>query len=264
MRENRDHLKGFTLIELLVVIAIIAILAAILFPVFAQAKAAAKKTASLSNLKQLGLGLMMYQNDYDDVNTTYYGSVPYTSTDTWVGLTMPYVKSKALYFDPVRGSIKDDVVKTNDGGVYRWEWTPPYAINSEGFSGTTGGKCGSPSGWTTRSATTIEDPAARAALVPNVYNGDSQPVGWIYFIWQQTWPERTVYHNTWDWYQILWDARRFYGKSLPTAFADGHAGRVTEGDFIFWDQAWTTAEYCTIFNSNDRYKKVWGSHWLTD
>ena len=59
--------KAFTLIELLVVIAIIAILAAILFPVFAQAKAAAKKTAALSNTKQLVLGMIMYIGDYDDV-----------------------------------------------------------------------------------------------------------------------------------------------------------------------------------------------------
>lgn len=57
---------GFTLIELLVVIAIIAILAAILFPVFAQAKAAAKKSACLSNLRQIGLGFDLYEGDFDD------------------------------------------------------------------------------------------------------------------------------------------------------------------------------------------------------
>ncbi len=69
MLRKKDHLKkraGFTLIELLVVIAIIAILAAILFPVFAQARERARMTACLSNCKQLGFGLAMYGQDYDE------------------------------------------------------------------------------------------------------------------------------------------------------------------------------------------------------
>src|ERR1017187_4305526 len=74
--------SAFTLIELLVVIAIIAILAAILFPVFAQAKAAAKRTVSLSNLKQAALGTIMYSNDSDDVAVPDYGYVdPNISND---------------------------------------------------------------------------------------------------------------------------------------------------------------------------------------
>jgi len=64
------HRRGFTLIELLVVIAIIAILAAILFPVFAQARDQARKTTCLSNMKQLGLGVMMYLQDYDELFPT--------------------------------------------------------------------------------------------------------------------------------------------------------------------------------------------------
>ena len=63
---NRAAYRGFTLIELLVVIAIIAILAAILFPVFAQARNKARQTACLSNLKQLGTGFAMYTQDYDE------------------------------------------------------------------------------------------------------------------------------------------------------------------------------------------------------
>jgi prepilin-type N-terminal cleavage/methylation domain-containing protein/prepilin-type processing-associated H-X9-DG protein len=63
--------RGFTLIELLVVIEIIAILAAILFPVFARAREAARGTQCKSNLKQLGAALMMYRNDYDDLNCRY-------------------------------------------------------------------------------------------------------------------------------------------------------------------------------------------------
>jgi prepilin-type N-terminal cleavage/methylation domain-containing protein/prepilin-type processing-associated H-X9-DG protein len=91
-----NHNKGFTLIELLVVIAIIAILAAILFPVFAQAKLAAKKTQDLSNLKQIGLAAMMYANDYNDFypRNDYLG----VGRQTWAPITYrelvgPYVKN---------------------------------------------------------------------------------------------------------------------------------------------------------------------------
>src|SRR5438270_7299810 len=67
MYRRRAPNRGFTLIELLVVIAIIAILAAILFPVFAQARDKARMTTCLSNLKQIGTGLMMYAEDYDEI-----------------------------------------------------------------------------------------------------------------------------------------------------------------------------------------------------
>lgn len=90
--------RAFTLIELLVVIAIIAILAAILFPVFAQAKQAAKKSADLSNMKQIGLGFMMYSADYDD--TAPFSRVVPNGGDWWTArmmnwkdLTHPYIKN---------------------------------------------------------------------------------------------------------------------------------------------------------------------------
>ena len=87
---------GFTLIELLVVIAIIAILAAILFPVFAQAKAAPKKTADLTNLKQIGTGTMIYSADYDDMfpRGHYNDPVNYGNNGvTWREASLPYVKN---------------------------------------------------------------------------------------------------------------------------------------------------------------------------
>jgi len=67
--------KGFTLIELLVVIAIIAILAAILFPVFARARENARRTACLSNMKQIGLGIMQYTQDYDEHYPRAWGGI---------------------------------------------------------------------------------------------------------------------------------------------------------------------------------------------
>src|SRR6478752_6317103 len=100
--------RGFTLIELLVVIAIIAILAAILFPVFAQAKAAAKGAASISNSKQIGLADIMYQSDYDDVVPNYISwrpDAPVTiggcGVVTWAQAQMPYMKNGAMMNDPL-------------------------------------------------------------------------------------------------------------------------------------------------------------------
>ncbi len=104
--------RAFTLIELLVVIAIIAILAAILFPVFAQAKAAAKKTSSLSNVKQLALAALMYNGDSDNVWLvhSYWEGAPGAAWDTaegkafyWTGRLLPYVKTVGLFRSPGDG-----------------------------------------------------------------------------------------------------------------------------------------------------------------
>ena len=88
--------NAFTLIELLVVIAIIAILAAILFPVFAQAREKARQTSCLSNEKQIGLGIMMYAQDYDEMYPMAYYYVNGANSGNgyvqWTGLVDPYVK----------------------------------------------------------------------------------------------------------------------------------------------------------------------------
>lgn len=93
-------LKGFTLIELLVVIAIIAILAAILFPVFAQAREQARKTSCLSNLKQLATANSMYIQDYDETCALNVTTDTATFFYTWQDLVQPYVKSYQLLICP--------------------------------------------------------------------------------------------------------------------------------------------------------------------
>ena len=100
--------KAFTLIELLVVIAIIAILAAILFPVFAQAKVAAKKTVVLSNQKQINIGLQLYGADSDDLLVSYITRTGQPRSDvwrradvvSWADGTQPYIKNGAPTYTP--------------------------------------------------------------------------------------------------------------------------------------------------------------------
>ncbi len=131
---------AFTLIELLVVIAIIAILAAILFPVFAQAKLAAKKTVALSNAKNLGLALQIYQGDYDDsLVKSYFGfpsdcSGPWATYYGWRDAVAPYDKSNDILRDPSNpfaGNQYDHVEGTSvaNGGIATAH-SPNYAVNS--------------------------------------------------------------------------------------------------------------------------------------
>jgi prepilin-type N-terminal cleavage/methylation domain-containing protein/prepilin-type processing-associated H-X9-DG protein len=110
--------KGFTLIELLVVVAILALLAAILFPVFSRARENARRTNCISNMKQIGLGVLQYTQDYDE----YYPAANfYVGADhlagylpnTWRHAVYPYVKSKQIYACPSSGTKAENLWQPN-------------------------------------------------------------------------------------------------------------------------------------------------------
>ena len=171
--------RAFTLIELLVVIAIIAILAAILFPVFAQAKEAAKKSQSLSNVKQIGTAMHLYIGDNDDVTPTTWG-VGGKTVDIYQTF-QPYLQNMDVFFSPVH-----ELQGCNNADTVPGAWVPTgrnatrclgYGYNW-GFGVWAGGALVSSlvrnadgsSAQPGVSATAAEDPAGLAAF-GDTYNG---------------------------------------------------------------------------------------------
>ncbi len=111
---------GFTLIELLVVIAIIAILAAILFPVFAKAREKARQSSCASNLKQLSVALAQYTQDYDEKVHPHRNTA---STYGWMDSVSPYVKSAQVFVCPSQGRAPTRVgAAPNIATHYGWNW----------------------------------------------------------------------------------------------------------------------------------------------
>jgi prepilin-type N-terminal cleavage/methylation domain-containing protein len=215
--------SGFTLIELLVVIAIIAILAAILFPVFAQAKMAAKKTTMISNMKQNLTATMLYMGDYDD----YYplkamiGYDPAEMAITWDKTIQPYMKNYNLLTssEDTRPKYNTPYGKTRRSiGVVSNLFRGVSVSPSLGWCG---GQCMPPV-----SSTFVPDPAGTIAMGLKPQPANPDPT-----IWTKTeWQEGMAIYVTRRSNMPSSDPRAPYGEILSVyaggtvwGYADGHA-----------------------------------------
>ncbi|MDR3688726.1 MAG: prepilin-type N-terminal cleavage/methylation domain-containing protein [Fimbriimonas sp.] len=222
--------SAFTLIELLVVIAIIAILASILFPVFAQAKAAAKRTADLSNVKQIGLAFAMYCNDHDDVyptgNIYDFSNISEWPATSWASNIQPYIKSAQLFyspFDPLAATINASGSDSFFGPAISYV---PNCLSGGGWDAAGGLVGNTPRGivalvnpgwtpwWTngTINATSVTLPANTIMLAPK-YNVDAQVAM----------PEVSSW--TFEWGYLMWDNSAQTGTTayLDASIPDGNS-----------------------------------------
>ncbi len=264
---------GFTLIELLVVIAIIAILAAILFPVFAQAKMAAKKTASLSNMKQLELAAQMYATDYDDMFHLIRARVTNSDPLNWAygseDMLQPYIKNFGIFSD-LADSVKRDDCGTPTGETTSFSWTAYRDDDIRTF----GVHAYNAPTWTPAQArpslttTSVGAPANTINLYPlwttasykngyayyRYYSDDLGPVGPI-----PTFPNALSF----TWCSASPGAGRMsigaYGKTINYGFADGHVKTMSRDATMVRSYPWTATNVANkdrnLFHFDESYKK---------
>ncbi len=202
--------RGFTLIELLVVIAIIAILAAILFPVFARARENARRASCQSNMKQIGLGMLQYGQDYDEkLVKAWRGSANTASDGTdkykWMDAIFPYVKSEQIFNCPSHSFASPyGPYSFRNGTNYG-----SYTINSA-YYGTAAPE--GPDGGSTNSMAALATPAT------TVWATDGN--GYFEFNWSDLGNEPSI--DTTGTFPTLNNIVQRHLDTTATLFCDGH------------------------------------------
>jgi prepilin-type N-terminal cleavage/methylation domain-containing protein/prepilin-type processing-associated H-X9-DG protein len=245
---KKKEKKGFTLIELLVVIAIISILAAILFPVFARARENARKAACMSNLKQIGLGVLMYVQDYDETYPIgrFGDAAPFTY---WFSVLAPYAKSAQVFVCPSAGTLVNSSGVTIGSGGYAWNatGTGSTGVNVVNGFGYYPGNWGTPTGGALNLAA-VDEPST-TILITDPSSNNNTSTGGYYAIGYSTIGYMPVLHGG----QVgpFYDTSKSNALSVTAGgggnylFADGHVKFLNASQTycsIMWDVSKTRAQ----------------------
>lgn len=225
--------RGFTLIELLVVIAIIAILAAILFPVFARARENARKAACMSNLKQIGLAVLQYNQDYDEMYPVgRFDTSP--SLTFWYNVIAPYIQNTQVFICPTAGVILDGSAAYGSGG-YGWNIRGTIA-GGNGF-GYYEGSWGTPSGSGPVHLSEVDEPSTTILITDPASNGgNSEPNGYYSIGYESYISNMPVLHGG--------QVGPFIGSSYASVAVSGGGNYLFADGHVKWLAA--SQSYCSI------------------
>ncbi len=246
--------SGFTLIELLVVIAIIAILAAILFPVFAKAREKARQTTCLSNEKQLGLAELQYAQDFDETYPITNGDLRDANNQiiaNWAQAIYPYVKSTGAYKcpdNPDATGYTGQMNGTNCVGPCMGNGNPnlqsiPISYRMNNFVGAGSANMNNGPFWGARTIGYIAEPASKILLAEGNANGGAQDgISW----------------RDWNGTQNRDQGFAGHTKFMNVAFCDGHVKSVNPVNTVqpmnMWgclNDAVATTQYPTVCTAGD-------------